>query len=219
MLLPGLIDYLINIDQNLPAVIQDYGVLVYLILFVIIFLETGLVVTPFLPGDTLLFVSGMVAARGLLDPWLLLAVFISAAIIGDTVNYWIGNYLGLKVFQKRFPTIIRKEYIDRTYGFFEQYGGLTIFIARFIPVVRTFAPFLAGIGSMTYRRFLIYNIVGGVTWSVSVVAAGYFLGTVPIIQDNLNLFVYAVIGVTALTILFILYLVVRGFLAGRKNGD
>ncbi|MDD1719954.1 MAG: VTT domain-containing protein [Methanoregulaceae archaeon] len=216
MLLPGLIEYLIHIDQNLPLVIQEYGLLTYLILFVIIFLETGLVVTPFLPGDSLLFVAGMVAARGFLDLWALLAVFIVAAIIGDTLNYWIGNYLGLKVFQKRFPNIIRKEYIDRTYGFFEQYGGKTIFIARFIPVVRTFAPFLAGIGSMTYRRFLTWNVLGAVAWSVSVVLAGYFLGTVPIIQDNLNLFIYGVIAVTAATIIFIVYLVVRGALSGRE---
>ena len=214
-MLPGLIDLFLHLDQNLPLVIEQYGIATYLLLFVIIFFETGLVVTPFLPGDSLLFVAGVVAAAGHLDPFLLLAVFIAGAILGDTANYWIGNYLGLRVFQRRFPEIIRQEYIDRTYDFFERYGGLAIFIARFVPLVRTFAPFLAGVGTMCYRRFLIYNVLGAVAWSVVLVAAGYFLGTVPVVNQHLNLLIYAVMALTAASILYILYRVAHGYLRRR----
>jgi len=208
-MLPGLIDFLINIDKNLPIIIQMYGFWTYLILFVVIVLETGLVVTPFLPGDSLLFVTGAVAAAGLLDLPLLILVFIVAAVLGDTMNYWIGNYLGLRVFQKRFPHLIKKEYIDRTYTYFEKYGGKTIFIARFIPVIRTFAPFLAGVGTMQYRRFLIYNVAGAIAWSMGVVLAGYLLGTIPFVQQNINLLVYGVIFVTVATVVVIIYMVVK----------
>ena len=214
-MLPGLIDLFLHLDQNLPLVIEQYGIATYLLLFVIIFFETGLVVTPFLPGDSLLFVAGVVAAAGHLDPFLLLAVFIAGAILGDTANYWIGNFLGLRVFQRRFPEIIRQEYIDRTYDFFERYGGLAIFIARFVPLVRTFAPFLAGVGTMCYRRFLIYNVLGAVAWSVVLVAAGYFLGTVPVVNQHLNLLIYAVMALTAASILYILYRVAHGYLRRR----
>lgn len=214
-MLPGLIDLFLHLDQNLPLVIEQYGIATYLLLFVIIFFETGLVVTPFLPGDSLLFVAGVVAAAGHLDPFLLLAVFIAGAILGDTANYWIGNFLGLRVFQRRFPEIIRQEYIDRTYDFFERYGGLAIFIARFVPLVRTFAPFLAGVGTMCYRRFLIYNVLGAVAWSVVLVAAGYFLGTVPVVNQHLNLLIYAVMALTAASVLYILYRVAHGYLRRR----
>lgn len=214
-MLPGLIDLLLHIDQNLLVVIEQYGLATYAILFAIIFLETGLVVTPFLPGDSLLFVSGVVAAAGHLDLFLLLAVFIAGAILGDTVNYWIGNYLGLCVFQRRFPEIIRQEYIDRTYDFFDRYGGLAIFIARFVPLVRTFAPFLAGIGSMCYRRFLLYNVLGAVAWSVVIVVAGYYLGTVPVVNENLNLLIYAVMALTAGSVLYILFHIAHGYYQRR----
>ncbi len=214
-MLPGLIDLFLHLDQNLPLVIEQYGIATYLLLFAIIFLETGLVVTPFLPGDSLLFVAGVVAAAGHLDPFLLLAVFIAGAILGDTANYWIGNFLGLRVFQRRFPEIVRQEYIDRTYDFFERYGGLAIFIARFVPLVRTFAPFLAGVGTMCYRRFLLYNVLGAVAWSVVLVAAGYFLGTVPVVNENLNLLIYAVMALTAGSVLYILYRVAHGYLRRR----
>lgn len=214
-MLPGLIDLFLHLDQNLPLVIEQYGIATYLLLFAIIFLETGLVVTPFLPGDSLLFVAGVVAAAGHLDPFLLLAVFIAGAILGDTANYWIGNFLGLRVFQRRFPEIVRQEYIDRTYDFFERYGGLAIFIARFVPLVRTFAPFLAGVGTMCYRRFLLYNVLGAVAWSVVLVAAGYFLGTVPVVNENLNLLIYAVMALTAVSVLYILYRVAHGYLRHR----
>jgi len=203
-MLLSIIELFIHIDQNLPAIIQQYGTWTYFLLFFIIFLETGFVVTPFLPGDSLLFVSGAVAASGLLQLQWLFAAFIAGAILGDTVNYWIGNYLGLRVVQHRFPNILKKEYIDRTYGFYERYGGMTIFVARFVPIIRTFAPFLAGVGTMDYRKFLLYNVFGGVAWSLSLVCAGYFFGTLPIVKENLNLLVYLVLLVTLATIIIII---------------
>jgi membrane-associated protein len=212
-MLPSIIELFIHIDQNLPVIIQQYGTWTYLLLFLIIFFETGFVVTPFLPGDSLLFVSGVVAASGLLALHWLLAAFILGAVLGDTVNYWIGNYLGLVVVQKRFPNILKKEYIDRTYGFYERYGGMTIFVARFVPIIRTFAPFLAGVGSMEYKKFLIYNVFGGVAWSLSIVLAGYFFGTFAIVKENLNLLVYAVILVTLATIVVIL----AGLVSAYRN--
>jgi membrane-associated protein len=212
-MLPSIIELFIHIDQNLPVIIQQYGTWTYLLLFLIIFFETGFVVTPFLPGDSLLFVSGVVAASGLLALHWLLAAFILGAVLGDTVNYWIGNYLGLVVVQKRFPNILKKEYIDRTYGFYERYGGMTIFVARFVPIIRTFAPFLAGVGSMEYKKFLVYNVFGGVAWSLSIVLAGYFFGTLPIVKENLNLLVYAVILVTLATIAVIL----AGLVSAYRN--
>jgi len=203
-MLLSIIELFIHIDQNLPMIIQQYGTWTYFLLFFIIFLETGFVVTPFLPGDSLLFVSGAVAASGLLQLQWLFAAFITGAILGDTVNYWIGNYLGLRVVQHRFPNILKKEYIDRTYGFYERYGGMTIFVARFVPIIRTFAPFLAGVGTMDYRKFLVYNVFGGVAWSLSLVFAGYFFGTLPIVKENLNLLIYLVLLVTLATIIIII---------------
>ncbi len=212
-MLTSLIDIFMHIDQNLAPIIQQYGIWTYLLLFIIIFFETGLVITPFLPGDTLLFVAGACAASGLLELHWLLVAFILGAIIGDTLNYWIGNYIGLKVLQCRFPNILKKEYIDETYGFYEKYGGLTIFVARFVPVIRTFAPFLAGVGTMEYRRFLFYNILGGVVWSLSIVLAGYFLGTLTIVKENLNLLIYLVIIATVGTIIVIL----AGIISSYRN--
>jgi membrane-associated protein len=212
-MLTAIIDLFINIDQHLPTIIHQYGIWTYLILFIIIFFETGFVVTPFLPGDSLLFVAGVVAASGLLDLHWLFIAFILGAVLGDTVNYWIGNYVGLRVLQCRFPNIVRKEYIDRTYGFYERYGGMTIFVARFVPLVRTFAPFLAGVSSMDYRRFLAYNVLGGVVWSIGVVLAGYFFGTIPIVRQNLNLLIYLVILVTAATVIVI----IAGLISSYRN--
>ena len=212
-MLLSIIELFIHIDQNLPIIIQQYGTWTYLLLFLIIFFETGFVVTPFLPGDSLLFVSGVVAASGLLALHWLLAAFILGAVIGDTVNYWIGNYLGLRVVQHRFPNILKKEYIDRTYGFYERYGGMTIFVARFVPIIRTFAPFLAGVGTMDCRKFLFYNVFGGVAWSLSIVLAGYFFGTLPIVKENLNLMVYLVVLVTLATIVVI----IAGLVSAYRN--
>jgi membrane-associated protein len=212
-MLNSILDLAIHIDQNLSSVIHQYGMWTYLILFLIIFFETGFVITPFLPGDSLLFVAGACVASGLLDFQWLLVAFILGAVVGDTVNYWIGNYVGLRVLQRRFPNLLKKEYIDRTYGFYERYGGMTIFIARFVPLVRTFAPFLAGVGSMEYRRFLIFNVVGGIAWSFLIVLAGYFFGTLPIIKQNLNLLIYLVILVTAATIIVI----IAGLVSAYRN--
>jgi membrane-associated protein len=212
-MLPEIIDIFINIDKHLPQIIQHYGIWTYLIFFIIIFFETGFVVTPFLPGDSLLFVSGAVAASGLLELHWLFIVFILGAVLGDTMNYWIGNYIGLRVIQCKFPNLLKQEYIDRTYGFYEQYGGMTIFVARFVPIVRTFAPFLAGVGSMDYRKFLTYNVLGGVIWSIGVVLAGYFFGTLPIVKQNLHLLIYLVVLVTVATILVI----IAGLISAYRN--
>ncbi len=214
-MLPGFIDFLLNIDQNLGPLISYYGIYAYVILFVIIVLETGLVVTPFLPGDSLLFVAGAAAAAGLLNIWAIILVFIVAAIIGDTLNYWIGHFFGTKVFLQKFPGLIKKEYIDRTYGYFERYGGKTIFIARFIPIVRTFAPFLAGVGNMTYRRFILFNILGAIAWSVTITAAGYILGTNPLVQAHINVLIYLVIAVTLITVGIIVWGLLKGFMHSR----
>ncbi len=195
----------LHMDRHLGAIVHEYGIWTYLILFFIIFLETGFVITPFLPGDSLLFVAGAAAAAGILDLQLLVVAFIVGAIIGDTVNYGIGNYIGLHVFQKRFPTLIKKEYLDRTYGFYEKYGGLTIFIARFVPVVRTFAPFLAGVGAMQYRRFLFYNVLGGISWTLVVVLAGYYFGTMPVVKDNMNILLLLVLLVSLVTVLALIW--------------
>jgi membrane-associated protein len=216
-MIDSLITIFLHIDQNMVAVIQEYGIWTYFILFIIIFFETGFVIFPFLPGDSLLFVSGAAAASGLLDIWVLLIAIILGAVLGDTVNYWIGNYVGPRLFLERFPTLVKKEYIDRTYGFYEKYGGATIFVARFVPFVRTFAPFLAGVGSMQYRRFILYNIIGGTCWTLGLVMAGYYFGTLTIVQENMS---YLIIGVMLLTggaLLFIFYNIVRGWLVQRSK--
>lgn len=216
-MLESLIPILLHIDQNLASVVQEYGIWTYLILFFIIFLETGFVIMPFLPGDSLLFVGGAAAAGGILDPYLLIIVIILGAVIGDTVNYWIGNYLGIHVFYERFPTLVKREYIDRTYEFYEKYGGATIFVARFVPLVRTFAPFLAGVGTMHYSRFLFYNIAGAVCWTISIVLAGYFFGTLDVVQENMGLLIIAVILLTSGTLLYILFTLVKAWWDRRRE--
>jgi membrane-associated protein len=212
----SLITIFLNLDQNLSAVVNDYGVWTYFILFFIIFLETGFVILPFLPGDSLLFMCGAAVASGVMDLQWVLAAIIIGAVLGDTANYWIGNYLGIHVFMERFPTLVKKEYIDRTYGFFEKYGGATIFVARFVPVVRTFAPFLAGIGSMNYSRFLIYNILGGITWAFVIVLGGYFFGTIPVVKENMSLLIVLVILVTAMTVFAVIAGVISEHLKKKK---
>jgi len=216
-MIDSLITLFLHIDQNMVAVVQEYGIWTYLILFFIIFFETGFVIFPFLPGDSLLFVGGAAAAGGMLDIWWLLFAIILGAVIGDTVNYWIGNYIGLQVFLKRFPTLVKKEYIDRTYGFFEQYGGAAIFLARFVPLVRTFAPFLAGVGSMQYRRFLFYNAVGGTCWALGLVLAGYYFGTFTVVQENMSYLIMGVMLLTGGTLVYILYNIVRAWWNRRSK--
>lgn len=216
-MLEALIDIFLHIDQNMVTVIQDYGIWTYLILFLIIFFETGFVIFPFLPGDSLLFVGGAAAAGGMLDLWLLLFSIILGAIIGDTLNYWVGNYIGLHLFLERFPMLVKKEYIDRTYGFFEKYGGAAIFLARFVPLVRTFAPFLAGVGTMHYRRFLFYNALGGICWALCLISAGYFLGTMTVVQENMSYLIIGVILLTAGAFIYILYNIVRAWWDRRSK--
>ncbi|HUT39125.1 MAG TPA: VTT domain-containing protein [Methanoregula sp.] len=215
-MIDSIISIFLHLDQNLSSVVSEYGLWTYFILFFIIFFETGFVIMPFLPGDSLLFVCGAAAASGIMDlQWLFVAI-IMGAVLGDTVNYWIGNYLGIHVFLERFPTLVKQEYIDSTYAFYEKYGGATIFVARFVPVVRTFAPFLAGIGSMNYQRFLIYNVLGGVSWTLIVVLAGYYFGTLSIVRENMSLLIFLVILVTAGTVFLVIGRLISAHLAKRK---
>jgi membrane-associated protein len=210
-MIESLVTVFLHLDQNMAAVVQEYGFWTYFILFFIIFFETGFVIFPFLPGDSLLFVGGAAAAGGLLDiKWLIIAIVLGA-VIGDTVNYWIGNYVGLRVFMARFPTLVKKEYIDRTYSFYEKYGGATIFVARFVPLVRTFAPFLAGVGSMHYRRFLFYNALGGTCWTLALVAGGYYFGTLSVVQENMSWLIIGVMLLTGGTLVLIVYNIVKAW--------
>lgn len=190
-LLAYLVDLFLHLDRHLVVLIQEYGAWVYLILFVVIFAETGLVVTPFLPGDSLLFVAGTLAAAGGMDVALLIALLCVAAILGDSVNYAIGKHAGERLV--RSGRIIRPEHIERTHAFFERYGGKTIVIARFVPIVRTFAPFVAGIGQMSYGRFLLFNVSGGILWVVSLTLAGYYFGNLPWVKGNLSLVIISII--------------------------
>lgn len=192
------VDIFLNLDEHLGFVIQSYGNWTYLILFLIIFCETGLVVTPILPGDSLLFAIGTLAASLYLDITKVLALLSAAAILGDTVNYWIGSRIGPKVFNYENSRIFRKEYLDKTHKFYEKYGGKTIIIARFVPIVRTFAPFIAGVGAMTYMKFLAYNIAGGVLWIFSITLAGYYFGNIPIVKNNFTLVIIAIVIISIL---------------------
>jgi len=192
-LLKKLFDFVMHLDVHLSALIQNYGLWTYLILFVVIFCETGLVVTPFLPGDSLIFAAGtFAAAKALKVGWLFL-VLSAAAVIGDTVNYWIGKIIGPKVFHKEKTRFFKKEYLDRTHEFYEKYGAETIIIARFVPIIRTFAPFVAGIGKMSYGKFLSYNVIGGVGWVAVFTFGGYFFGNIPFVKKNFSIVIIAII--------------------------
>jgi len=193
--IPGFIDLFIHLDKYLPAMVTSYGNLIYGILFVIIFCETGLVVTPFLPGDSLLFITGTVAAVGGLDIRILLVLIYAAAIIGDNVNYFIGRFVGTKILDLNLP-MIKKEHLDKTHEYFERYGPLTIIVARFAPFVRTFTPFIAGMGAMEYKKFLPYDICGGILWVSTFMLAGYFLGTIPVIKENMSLVALIIIVIS-----------------------
>ncbi|PIS14132.1 hypothetical protein COT65_00535 [Candidatus Shapirobacteria bacterium CG09_land_8_20_14_0_10_47_13] len=187
-----LIDFILHIDVHLGQLIAAYGPLTYAILFVIIFIETGLVVTPFLPGDSLLFAAGAFAALGSLNIWGLLVLLMAAAILGDTVNYWIGHFFGEKMIANpRIP--IKKEHVAKTQAFFKKHGGKTIILARFVPIVRTFAPFVAGIGQMSYGRFISFNVIGGMAWVALFVLAGFFFGNLPSVKHNFSLVIMAII--------------------------
>jgi len=186
------LESILHMDKYLALVFEQYGAWIYAILFLIIFLETGIVITPFLPGDSLIFAVGTLAAQGSLDILLLWFLLCLAAILGDTVNYWIGYYIGPKVFQQNIR-FLKREYLLKTEAFYEKHGGKTIILARFIPIIRTFAPFVAGIGKMNYTRFLTYNIVGGIGWVTLFLLGGYYFGTIPLIKRNFTLVIILII--------------------------
>jgi membrane-associated protein len=188
--LKNLLDLFLHLDEYLAGIITDYGAWTYAILFLVIFVETGLVVMPFLPGDSLLFAAGTFAALGSFNVWGLIGLLIIAAVTGDAVNYSIGHYLGERAYNIKW---IKKEYLEKTHAFFEKYGGKAIFLARFVPIVRTFAPFVAGIGKMSYGYFATYNIVGGVTWVVLFTLLGFFFGNIPFVKANFELVIVAII--------------------------
>jgi membrane-associated protein len=198
-LLRSFIDLFLHLDQHLSRIISDYGVWTHLILFLIVFAETGLVVTPFLPGDSLLFAAGTFAALGSLDLWLLIVTLIVAAILGDTVNYWVGAWIGPRAFSGN-VRFLRKDYLDRTHAFYEKHGGKTIILARFVPIIRTFAPFVAGVGAMSYPKFITYNVVGAVLWVGLFVPAGYYFGNIPTVRENFTLVILAIIALSVLPI-------------------
>lgn len=193
-----LINSILHIDESLASIIKLFGPLTYVILFLIIFAETGLVVTPFLPGDSLIFAVGTLAGSGFLNILIAYVTMLTAAILGDTVNYWIGHHLGARAFTKEKSRIFKREYLEKTSEFYKKHGGKTIILARFVPIVRTFAPFVAGVGKMHYGTFLLYNVVGGFIWVTSLTFAGYFLGQTPFVKDN---FEYVVIGIVIISIL------------------
>lgn len=194
-----LIDFILNIDKHLIEIVQDYKTWTYLILFLIIFAETGLVVTPFLPGDSLLFAAGAIIAKpeSGLNIFLMMGLLIVAAILGDLVNYHVGNYLGPKAFSGKYK-LLKSEYLEKTQQFYIKHGGKTIIYARFIPIIRTFAPFVAGIGTMSYGKFATYNVTGALLWVISFLSLGYFFGGLPVIKEN---FTYVIFGIIILSIL------------------
>lgn len=206
-LLTYFIDVVLHLDKHLALLVQNYGVWVYAILFAIIFMETGFVVTPFLPGDSLLFVAGAVAAAGGMDPVLLAAVLITAALCGDNVNYWVGRYLGPRVFQFEGNRWLKRENLDRTHAFMEKHGPKAIIIARFVPLVRTFVPFVCGVGRLTYARFLGFSVLGALLWVGLLVPAGYFFGNLPVVKNNL----------TAVILLIVLLSILPGIIEYIKH--
>jgi membrane-associated protein len=197
--LETLIDLFLHLDRHLAEMVVQYGTAIYGVLFAIVFLETGIVVTPFLPGDSLLFACGALAATGALDLSLLLVLLPIAAILGDTVNYHIGKYVGPKAFTST-SRWLKREHLERTHAFYEKHGGKTIVLARFVPIVRTFAPFVAGIGAMSYSRFILYNVAGGLLWVVLFVGGGYLFGNIPVVKNNFSIVVLGIVGISLLPI-------------------
>lgn len=187
-----LFDFVLHLDQHLNLLIVNYGSWTYGILFLIVFMETGLVVTPFLPGDSLLFAAGTFAAMGSLDPFILFLLLTTAGILGDTVNYSVGAYIGPRAFSGEIK-FLKQEHLDRTHEFYEKHGGKTIILARYIPIIRTFAPFVAGIGAMTYSRFILFNVVGAISWVGIFVFGGYFFGNLPLVQNHFEIVIMTII--------------------------
>lgn len=194
--LAGLLDIVLHLDTHLLALVQEYGIWVYAILFCIIFAETGLVVAPFLPGDSLLFVIGALCGMGSLELEVALPLLALAAFMGDNTNYWIGRLLGLRLLERTSPRFIRHEHLEKTHAFYAKHGGKTVIFARFLPIIRTFAPFVAGIGTMNYRYYVMFSIIGGVSWIGSLILAGYFFGNIPVIKDNLTLMILAIVVIS-----------------------
>ncbi len=190
------IDFVLHLDSNLLILVTQYGTYIYLILFIVIFAETGLVATPILPGDSLLFAAGAVAATGALDPHLLVLLLILAPLCGDNVNYWIGFWLGPKVFSRPKSILFNPAHLNRTHAFYEKYGTKMIIIARFLPIIRTFAPFVAGIGRMRYLKFLSFSVIGAILWVPTFVYCGYFFGNIPIVKKNFTLVIFGIIFVS-----------------------
>jgi membrane-associated protein len=208
------IDFILHVDKYLGIIIKSFGVWSYLVLFLIVFCETGLVVTPFLPGDSLLFATGAFAAIGIFEVESVTAVFAAAAISGDNVNYWIGHFVGPKIFHRENVRLFNKKHLDRTHEFYEKHGGKTVILARFIPIIRTFMPFVAGIGRMHYARFVSYDIFGGILWPVIFVLSGYYFGNLPFVKKYFSLVIIAIIFIS---IIPILYEVVRMRIAASKK--
>lgn len=213
-LLKFLIDFILHIDKHLLQIVSDYQTWTYLILFLIIFMETGFVVTPFLPGDSLLFAAGTIAAMdgSPLSVYVIIPLLISAAFLGDNTNYFIGKFLGHKVYEKNYR-LIKREYLDKTHKFYEKHGRITIIIARFMPIIRTFAPFVAGVGTMQYLRFVSFSILGNILWVVLFTLAGYFFGNIPLIKNN---FTIAILGIIFVSILPMIIAGIKRYFANRK---
>jgi membrane-associated protein len=206
-------DIVLHLDKHLDGMVSQYGPWVYVILFAIVFCETGLVITPFLPGDSLLFAVGALSVDRL-NVWLVCLTLIAAAVIGDSVNYWIGYFLGDKL-QRKFPRLIKRKHIDRTHQFYERYGGKTIIMARFVPIVRTFAPFVAGVGKMTYARFMMFNVTGALLWIGLLVPAGYFFGNLALVRKNFSLVILVIIFLSMLPAFIEIF---RAWLKSHKRG-
>jgi membrane-associated protein len=207
-----ILDFFLHLDEKLIQIVGQYGTLTYVLLFLVIFAETGLVVTPFLPGDSLIFAAGTIAAAGALNIIVLWLVLCAAAILGDSINYAIGHFIGVRLFASNnrvLKKILKKEYLDRTHAFYEKHGGVTIILARFIPIIRTFAPFVAGVGAMTYSHFIVYNVIGGILWVTLFLSAGYLFGGLPFVQNNFELVVIAIILISVMPMV-IEYLRSRG---------
>ncbi len=193
-----LIDLFLHLDKHLSGIIAHYGAFTYLLLFMVIFCETGLVITPFLPGDSLIFAAATFAAKGVLNVNLLFVILVVAAVLGDTINYWIGHYIGPRVFEQEKIRFLKKEYLVRTHNFYEKYGGKTIILGRFIPIIRTFVPFVAGVGSMTYSRFIVYNVIGGIAWVTMFLYGGFFFGNLDFVKNHFSIVILMIIFISIL---------------------
>lgn len=207
-----LLDLILNVDKMLGVFIDRYGTLVYVVLFAIIFCETAFVIFPFLPGDSLLFIAGTFSANGSMDPRILIALLVTASILGNTVNYWIGRSVGIKIMQKNYVWLDRAA-LQKTHNFYEKHGGKTVVLARFIPLVRTFAPFVAGFSEMNHKTFQFYNVLGALIWILSLVLGGYYFGNIPVVKENLNTIVLVGVGAAIVPIILgVLWKLVRSLI-------